>query len=266
MGHDNWVKSLGLDSDGTLFVETEQGIRLFDRCLPHRLPASMNVNPEDLMKAENRRLYYRFLATLKEIEGILIRSIYDTGHSFRSGDTVIDAGARVGTFSAKISAAVGKQGKVIAIEPEPHNFALLQKNIEANHLDNVIPIQKALWSDRRSMPLYLSGNGTAHSAYCDSFYGSTGKSIGVEAETLDSILETLEIGTVAFIKMDVEGSEMEALKGMPRTLQSYPGLAIAAYHPVEGKLTHTTIIPHLEHLGFMATYADDIVRAEKAVP
>jgi FkbM family methyltransferase len=263
MTHDNWVKSLGLDSDGTLFVEIDNGIRFFDLCLNRRLAAAVSIQPEHLMKAENRQLYYRFLSTLKEIEEIQFHSTYDGSFQFKNGDIVVDAGARIGTFSAKISAAVGETGKVIAIEPEPHSFACLRKNIEANHLHNVIPIQKMLWSGTGQLPLYLSGNAAAHSAYCDAFYSSTGESILVEAEALDSILERLGIGSVDFIKMDIEGSEIEALKGMPRTLESNVQMAIAAYHPIDGKLSHSVIVPQLEQLGFAVICADGLVRARR---
>jgi FkbM family methyltransferase len=263
MAGNNWVQTLGLDMDGSLFVEIDNGLRFFDLCLNRRLTAAANIHPQELMAPENRQLYYRFLATLKEIEGILFDSTYDGFYQFKSGDIVVDAGARIGVFSAKISAAVGEQGKIIAIEPEPKNFACLQKNIEANHLKNVIPIQKMLWSGTQELHLYLSGNAAAHSAFYDAFYGSTGESIRVEAETLDSILENLGIGSVDFVKMDIEGSEIEALKGMQKILASRAQLAIAAYHPVKGRLTHTVIVPQLEQLGFAAAYVDGIVQAHR---
>ena len=74
-------------------------------------------------------------------------------------------------------------------------------------------------------------------------------------------MEELEIGSVDFIKMDIEGSEIEALKGMKRTLQCNVRLAIAAYHPVEGRLTCNVIVPQLEQLGFKTTYTEGIVQA-----
>ena len=263
MRRDNWVRSLGLDADGTLFVEIDNGIRLYDLCLNHRLPAAVNVPPQDLMKVENRQLYYSFLATLKEIESIQFHHMYAGNHQFKRGDVVVDAGARIGTFAAQISAAVGAEGKVIAIESELRNFACFQKNIEANRLNNVIAIQKMLWSGRRLMDLILSSNSASHSVYRHAFYGSTSESIEVEAETLDNILGNLGISPVDFIKMDIEGSEIEALKGMPKTLQSRVQLAIAAYHPVDGKSTHEIIMPQLEQLGFNVTLADCIVQARR---
>jgi FkbM family methyltransferase len=249
--------------DGSLFVEIDGGIRLYDHCLNTPLPAVVELLPQDLMKAENRRLYYRFLTTLNEIDGIVFHSSYDGGYRFRKGDVVVDAGARIGTFAAKIAAAVGNEGKIIAIEPEPRNYQCLLKNIDANRLSNVFAVPKMLWSRTGQMDLYLAGNSASHSAYCDGFYSSTGESISVEADTLDGILRELGIGSVSFIKMDIEGAEVEALKGMRSALETAAHMAIAAYHPVEGRRTHTVLIPQLEQLGFDTTYADGIVRARK---
>jgi hypothetical protein len=68
---------------------------------------------------------------------------------------------------------------------------------------------------------------------------------------------------VDFVKMDIEGSEIAALKGMKRTLEGRVQLAIAGYHPVEGSLSHAIIMPQLEQLGFKTAYADGIVRARR---
>ena len=153
--------------------------------------------------------------------------------------------------------------RIIAMEPEPDNYACLLKNIRANRLDNVIPVRKMLWSGQRQMPLYLSGNTSAHSAYRDAFFGSTGESIDVEADSLDNILEAAGIDHADFIKMDIEGSEIEALKGMEKTLQSDVVVAIAAYHPIDGIPTYKTVMSDLQRLGFRTSYADEIVHARR---
>lgn len=263
MTRDNWVRSLGLDADGSLFVDIDNGIRLYDSCLQNPLPGAITILPQDLMKSGNRHLYYRFLTTLKEIEGVIINSIYDGSQPLKKGAVVVDAGARIGAFAAKMSAAIGEEGRVIAVEPEPRNFACLCKNIHANRLENVVAIQKALWSQKRKLDMYLSGNAAAHSVYHDPFYSSTSHSISVEAETLDGILAGLGIASVDFIKMDIEGSEIEALQGMRKILESNVQLAIASYHPVEGKLAHTVISPQLTQLGFKTSYTDGIVHARR---
>jgi FkbM family methyltransferase len=209
------------------------------------------------MKAENRQLYFCFLSTLNEISEIIYKSSYDGFYTHKNGDVVVDAGARIGTFAAKASLAVGEEGKVIAIEPEPRNFARLVKNIEANRFGNVVAIQKMLWSRRQESTLHLSAYGAAHSVFSHEFYNSTGDSVRVEADTLDNILHELGIQAVNFIKMDIEGSEAEALKGMQETLAVGPQMAIAAYHPVGDARSDTIIVPWLENLGFEVKLAHE---------
>jgi FkbM family methyltransferase len=261
MPRDKWVTSTGLDTDGTLFVDTENGIILYDTCLKTPLPKKVSLQAADLMKMENRPLYYRFHAALNEISEVMVNALYDRDFAFKKGDVVVDAGSRIGTFTAKISACVGEKGRIVAIEPEPENYACLVKNIRANRLDNVIPVRKILWSNPGRMPLYLSGNSFSHSTYCDAFFGSTGESIEVEADSLDNILEEAGIDRVDFIKMDIEGSEVEALKGMKKTLESDPAMAIAAYHPINGQPTYKAVIAELQRLGFKTSYSDEIVHA-----
>jgi hypothetical protein len=75
--------------------------------------------------------------------------------------------------------------------------------------------------------------------------------VEVEVDTLDNILKELEISKVDFIKMDIEGAEIEALKGMDGVLKGRTELAIAAYHIVNGRETFKIIIPWLEKRGFV---------------
>ncbi len=264
MSRNNWVKSLGVDGNGSLFVETDNGIILYDFCRDTSFSAARIVHPQDLMRIENRQLYYSFFSTLNEIDGIIFKSAYDGDYQFKKGDVIVDAGARIGTFSAKVSAAVGNEGKVIAVEPEPRNYQYLLKNIEMNRWNNVVAVQKMLWSTRTEKKLYLSGYSSAHSAYGDEFYNWTGDYITVEADTLDNILADQGVAAVDFIKMDIEGSEVEALKGMEKVLGCNVQMAIAAYHPLEGHPTNEDIIPWLRDLGFDASYSQEgIVQARR---
>ena len=130
-------------------------------------------------------------------------------------------------------------------------------------MNNVTAIQKMLWSRTQMLDLYLSANGAAHSVYCDHFYGSTGVSLNTQADTLDNILDELGIDTVDFVKMDIEGSEIEAVKGMMKILKSEVQLAIAAYHPVDGTVTHAALVGQLKDLGFTAVCEEGIVRAHR---
>jgi 3-dehydroquinate dehydratase len=86
----------------------------------------------------------------------------------------------------------------------------------------------------------------------------------IEVDTLDNILEELGVTRVDFIKMDIEGAEIQALEGMERTLKENDvRLVIAAYHEVDGKPTWKTIVPWLKQMGFRVRVRESYVYADK---
>src|SRR5207245_2930011 len=72
-----------------------------------------------------------------------------------SGMVVVDIGANVGYYTLLAAEKVGSHGKVLAFEPEPSRYALLEKNVRANDLKNVIPVQKAVSNKTGAARLYL---------------------------------------------------------------------------------------------------------------
>ena len=62
----------------------------------------------------------------------------------KEGDIVVDVGAHIGRYTIISSKRIGQSGKVIAIEPHPSNFEMLNRNIKLNGLTNVIPLNYAV--------------------------------------------------------------------------------------------------------------------------
>jgi FkbM family methyltransferase len=134
----------------------------------------------------------------------------------RPGDTVVDAGANVGTHAVAFARAAGGSGRVLAFEPQPRVFELLERNVRANGYDNVSVYRFALGSERTArhvLPLDYAAhvNVGAVSLVARPDAGSS----GVDVVPLDS----LELDTVRLIKIDVEGMECEVLRGAARTLR-----------------------------------------------
>lgn len=130
----------------------------------------------------------------------------------KKGDTVLDLGAHIGYYTIFAAELVGAEGKVFAFEPEPNNFYLLKKNIEINNYRNVIPVQKAVSDKTGKGRLYLKEKKTQNR-----IYDSQEKDPFIEIETvkLDDYIEE----KIDFIKMDIEGSEMGAVRGMVALLK-----------------------------------------------
>ena len=76
------------------------------------------------------------------------------------GDIVIDAGANIGMFSLLASKCVGREGKIIAVEPQKENFNFLEQNKRKNGLNNIITINRALYSEDNQV-LSFEGNGVS---------------------------------------------------------------------------------------------------------
>lgn len=124
--------------------------------------------------------------------------------SFVNGRSiVVDIGAHIGTFAIPIAAVVGK---VIAFEPSPETFALLSRNAKENN----VPLQlvnKALGSEKGSGTLVVRNTSNAGA----NTFMSGGN---IPVATLDN-----EVSHADFIKMDVEGMEIEVLRGGTRLIE-----------------------------------------------
>jgi FkbM family methyltransferase len=135
------------------------------------------------------------------------------------GEIFIDIGANVGSYTLVASKLVGRSGRVIAFEPASKSFLRLSKNISMNGLKNVITERKAVLDRNTRTDLYISGN---HNLGMSSIFhhdSESGITENVETVTLDDYVEKHEISQVNIIKIDIEGSEILALKGMQRILE-----------------------------------------------
>jgi FkbM family methyltransferase len=164
------------------------------------------------------------------------------------GDTVVDVGAHIGLYTLIAAKKVGPSGKVIAIEPDPENFKILKKNILLNRLMNVEALQCAVYSTKEKVKLFLpeieGGRTIFNTVMQDRARTSTENFIEVEANTLDDILESINIREVNWIKIDVEGAELEVLKGAVNTLSSNKNISLVI--EIHGIEIYTEMIKYLK--------------------
>jgi len=149
----------------------------------------------------------------------------------KEGDIVIDIGAHIGLYTIISSKRVGANGKVVAIEAHPGNFEMLNSNIKLNRLNNVIPLNYAVYSKETKVKLYLpSGESgfTKYNTIMPNWINTREKFVEVNANTLDYLLQLNEIRQeeVNWIKIDVEGAEFEVLKGASNVLSKSKDIAI----------------------------------------
>jgi FkbM family methyltransferase len=165
----------------------------------------------------------------------------------RPGDSVVDAGANVGLFTMLLSRLVGPTGFVHAFEPHPDTAARLDRNVALNRTTNVLVHEMALWDTRLDLTLYTCFEpGLASLRPYDGWTGSR----TVRTERLDRILNHAP----RLIKMDIEGSELTALKGCEKWLGDVPYVACELSRD---NLGHHGTTPELV-AAYMASYGKDL--------
>lgn len=174
-----------------------------------------------------------FRGDLIIIKEIFFDEIYERSYRLKKGDVVIDVGAHIGVFTLKASRLVDSEELVISVEPDPENYAMLLTNIRINSLKSVIPVRVALMDESGTVKMSRSGDAISHSVVLK----RSKKYILVPALTLDELLGKLGVKRFDFIKIDVEGAELQIMKGSKNNLISNkPSMAIASYHyPGEAK-------------------------------
>uniref|UniRef100_A0A7V6CDD9 FkbM family methyltransferase n=1 Tax=Thermodesulfobacterium geofontis TaxID=1295609 RepID=A0A7V6CDD9_9BACT len=181
--------------------------------------------------------YEAYKDFIKILKGM---TLYEHYQSFpviiNKGDIVIDCGAHIGIFSLLFAKLAGENGKVVAIEPEERNYQALVKMIELNkNVAPIIPLKVAVYKEDCYLDLYIakkSGSHTIAPYFNERKDVLLDKKEKVRALKIDTIVfEELGLEKVDFIKMDMEGTEIDALLGAEQTIKRFkPKLAICSYH------------------------------------
>ncbi|OLA94349.1 MAG: hypothetical protein BHW64_04245 [Candidatus Melainabacteria bacterium LEY3_CP_29_8] len=137
---------------------------------------------------------------------------------------IIDAGACSGDSALILSELTNKS--VYAFEPVSSNYNNMLKTIELNELQNIVAQKKGLSSEIKKENIYIFENASSLK-YNPS---NTTNIESIEITTIDDYVEQNNLN-VGLIKSDIEGMEMELLKGAFKTIKKYkPTLLISIYH------------------------------------
>jgi FkbM family methyltransferase len=167
----------------------------------------------------------------------------------KEGDIVVDVGAHYGRYTIISSKRVGINGKVVAIEAHPGNFDILNRNIQLNRLINVVSLNYAVYSQRTKIKLYLPDQELGYTIYNSIIANRPNLGdnfVEVNADTLDNILQLNRIKQVNWVKIDVEGAELEVLKGAINILSKNKDIALLIeIHNIPDGTNFYTPIMHL---------------------
>ena len=148
----------------------------------------------------------------------------------KSGDDFVDVGANIGV-TAVLAARIVAPGRVLAIEPMPSTFSHLQKNIDAAGLDNVNCLRLAVASSPSEVslvarPRFGFAAYVGHAEGLDEYTDYPAKALPLDQLVADEGLRSLR-----FVKIDVEGYELEVLRGAPWVLDTFKPVVFLESNP-----------------------------------
>jgi FkbM family methyltransferase len=185
----------------------------------------------------------------------------------KEGEVLVDIGANVGMYSTL--AAVGRNVRVYAFEPESQNYSLLNQNIVLNNVSENVTAYCAALSDTSGLSMLYLGHMDAGGAF-----HSSGEALdfnlqplnapfaqGCVLMTLDQLVEQGTIPVPAHIKLDVDGFEYKVVNGMMNTIRN-PAVKSVAIELNPALPEHQQVFKQMAELGF--TYFEN-QRAESCL-
>lgn len=149
------------------------------------------------------------------------------------GTTVIDGGAHIGLFTVAMARAVGPDGWVLAFEPTRGTRSVLTRTVVLNDLGATVSVRPEGLTDvtgRNTFHVGGTEGSNSNSLVGWSAGNATGTKIEVPTLALDDLLPTLA-APVSCIKLDVEGAELDALRGAKAMLERFQPALCIGVHP-----------------------------------
>ena len=149
----------------------------------------------------------------------------------RSGMTVYDIGANVGYQACIAARLVGPTGRVICFEPLPANADRIEHNREMNAFANMVVRREALGNENGIRPFQVSAKSTFGALVsAKATIETPTEEIDVRVRRLDSVVSEEKLSPPDWIKIDVEGGEMDALLGARTVINDARPILVIELH------------------------------------
>jgi FkbM family methyltransferase len=150
----------------------------------------------------------------------------------RPGMVFYDLGANIGFFSLMAARLVGSTGRVISFEPDAQIAARLRRNIELNGFSNIAVVEAGVWSASEEV-CFVSSDPTSPEGGTGRFVAGKDQTVGARTHciALDDFVQSSPPPDA--IKCDVEGAEIEALRGAKKLLQTRHPWIVCEIHSEE---------------------------------
>ena len=181
----------------------------------------------------------------------------------RDGDVVIEGGAHCGYYTCLAARAVGPKGRVYAFEPNTENHKLLTRNVNANAPENVTIINAGLADRDDVLELHCDPENTGAHTFGEDRGGPPQRACVCAIDNLEHFAERVD-----FVKLDIEGFEIRALRGMKDTVARQARIAmLVEYSPASlSGAGHdpTELLDTLLDMGFNLEFAQHPGRVRTA--
>ncbi len=222
------------------------------------IDAFMYINLND--SGFSRTLFYRGVH-----EPLVTRLVRQ---EVRPGMRVLDIGANMGYYVLLEARAVGEHGHIYALEPVPQTFEMLQRNVRLNNLQNVHLFQMALGATNGEATMYVMekwnwshlSHDRWHSSRLAHMRTQTTATVNVPIRTLDRFVEEAGLEQVNFLRMDVEGFEVDIVEGGRETLarwaRAHPLKMFMEIHPFlsDDRTPFLDLVRTLDAMGLRTKY------------
>lgn len=232
------------------------------RSLPKRLISELAPNPV-LLNLGTYKMYVR-LDDWAVGARIAIKHTYEPhvtrviSRYLHPGAVVLDIGANIGYYTLLAAAAVGETGQVIAFEPSTDNCALLAQSVARNYFHNVTIYCQAA-ADRNCRVAFGMDDSNGGISVTEPLIPTE----SVEAVVLDTVLQ--DGPRVDLVKMDIEGAEGLALRGMKEYLRRHRPVLVTEFSPYAlAKTSHVEPEEYLEELRGLGYDLHVISREERS--
>lgn len=182
-----------------------------------------------------------------------------------AGETVIDAGANFGYFSILCARAVTRTGRVFAFDPDPRNIVRLLANIRANEVPNVEHVACGLFDRCGQIAFNLASDIEDNLGSSSIIKGGAGRrQIEVPITTLDEFATVRKIERFHFVKMDIEGAEVEAVAGAEMLLSKrrIGRVLVEMHNRIIGRARAALVAQRFVDAGYRGYH----IREERRVP
>jgi FkbM family methyltransferase len=183
-------------------------------------------------------------------------------HVVKPGFVCLDIGANVGYYSLLFAKLTGPTGRIYAFEPEKKNYSLLLENIRTNGYKNITAENCAVSDENGRIKLYISEDNAGDHRIEG---GETAKRYQeINMLKIDDYLRDKN-NRVDYVKLDIQGADFKAIKGMANTLKNNPDIMIQSEFWPAGML-HMGIDPseYLQTLEAQGFIVYDIIECTKS--